>query len=415
MRLHRIPLNSRRGHTLVELVTAMASSAILLAGLGSVMWIASQVANSPSASSHRLRAAEAVNEFANDVRFATFLITRTQRVLEFVVTDRNSDGTAERIRYEWSGVPGDPLQKTVNGGTPVALVDSVQDFQVSVATASENESLTATTDSAEAILASNAVSATGSDRNINQDSFSAQRINPTAFSGVPASATSWNLTRVDFQARRSTGAATENLRVQIRSSGDPYERPTGEVLGEVVIPEANLTSSAGWNTVTFTSPVRGLALHRAVSLVWRGTTGEAGDAARLLTDDNAVTSVNESSDGGASWTYMPARRTYYRVYGTYSSPGTTYNVTHNYAARVNVVLQAGTAAHSRINASVPLANRPELLSANWRTDFDSNPTTDDVTRDGTSDWTMANGGAFSGAASGVWIWRSTVARSAVAS
>jgi len=209
MRLHRIPLNSRRGHTLVELVTAMASSAILLAGLGSVMWIASQVANSPSASSHRLRAAEAVNEFANDVRFATFLITRTQRVLEFVVTDRNSDGTAERIRYEWSGVPGDPLQKTVNGGTPVALVDSVQDFQVSVATASENESLTATTDSAEAILASNAVSATGSDRNINQDSFSAQRINPTAFSGVPASATSWNLTRVDFQARRSTGAATD--------------------------------------------------------------------------------------------------------------------------------------------------------------------------------------------------------------
>ena len=36
-------------------------------------------------------------------------------------------------------------------------------------------------------------------------------------------------------------------------------------------------------------------------------------------------------------------------------------------------------------------NRPELLSAYWRTDFDGNPTTLDVTRDGTSDWTMASG------------------------
>ena len=73
-------------------------------------------------------------------------------MLEFVVTDRTNDGTAERIRYEWSGVPGAPLLKTVNGGTPVALVDSVQDFQISVTTASETTAFTATTDSAAANL-----------------------------------------------------------------------------------------------------------------------------------------------------------------------------------------------------------------------------------------------------------------------
>ena len=401
--------NLRRGHTLVELVTAMVASAALLAGLGSVMLIADQVANTPAASANRLDAAEAVNELANDVRFATFIITRTARVLEFVVTDRTNDGTAERIRYEWSGVPGAALQKTVNGGTPVALVDSVQDFQISVTTANETESFTATTETAAAVLASNTASPSGPDRFISQDSFSAQRINPTGFAGIPAGATAWNATRVDFQAKKN--GSGETLRVQIRSAGDPNDCPTGEVLGEVTILEDNLTPGPGWNTVTFSSPVRGLALHRAYSLVWRGTTGESGTAAALLTDNNASTSVNESNDAGATWTYMPSRRTYYRIYGTYTSPGTTCNVTHNYATRVNVVVQSGVAAHSRVNASVPLANRPELLSAYWRTDFDTNPTTNvpenpttlDFTRDGTADWTMANSGTFSGTVGCVWV------------
>ncbi len=401
--MHLHPHDPRRGHTLIELVTATVSSAILLAGLGSVMLIADQVANTPAASANRLDAAEAANELANDVRFATFFVTRTTHVLEFVVTDRTNDGTAERIRYEWSGVPGDPLQKTVNGGTPVALVDSVQDFQISVTTASETESFTATTETAEAILASNAVAASGSARDINQDSFSAQRINPFGFAGIPADATGWNVTRVDFQGQRNGNG--ETLRVQIRSAGDPSSRPTGEVLGEVAILEDNLTSSPGWNSATFSGPVRGLALHRTYSLVWRGTTGESGTAARLLTDDNASTSVNESNDAGANWSYMPSRRTYYRIYGTYSTPGATYNLTRNYATRVNVVLQAGVATHSRINASVPLANRPELLSAYWRADFDGDPTAADFTRDGTNDWTMTGGGTFNAATlvGGVWM------------
>ncbi len=90
------------------------------------------------------------------------------------------------------------------------------------------------------------------------------------------------------------------------------------------------------------------------------------------------------------------------MYGTYSSPGPTYNVTRNYATRVKVSLQTGEASQSRNDASVPLVNQPELLSGYWRTDFDTNPTTDDVTRDGTNDWATSSGGAFSGASGGIW-------------
>ena len=76
---------------------------------------------------------------------------------------------------------------------------------------------------------------------------------------MPAGATAWNLTKVDFQGRKS-GSVDSTLRVQIRSAGDPYDCPTGEVLGEVVVPEANISGSAGWNTATFTSPIRGLGI-----------------------------------------------------------------------------------------------------------------------------------------------------------
>jgi len=396
------------GHTLVELVTAMVAGTVLLFDLAAVMMIASQVAYTPSASAKRLEAAEAIQELGDEARYATYLVVRSGHVLDFVVTDRDGDAAAERIRYEWSGVPGQPLLRTYNGGTPVAVVDSVQDFQVSASIDSQTASFASTSDSTEAVLASNAATPSGLARSIGANDFSAQRINPSGFAGVPASATSWNLTKVDFQGSRNSSPGT-TLRVQIRSAGDPYDCPTGGVLGEVAVPQANLSGAATWNTVTYTSPIRGLALHRKYSLVWRGTDGEAGTPLRLLTDDNAATSVHESSDAGATWTYMPSRQTYYRVYGTYTSPGTTVNVTRDYATRVNVVLQAGENASSRVDASIPLENTPELLSAYWRTDFDADPTATDVTRDGTNDWTMASG-SFNAAnlVDGVWQASGTI-------
>ena len=91
-------------------------------------------------------------------------------------------------------------------------------------------------------------------------------------------------------------------------------------------------------------------------LVWTGQLNEAGYAAKLVYQDVAdsnVRQVNESIDGGNLWQISPDRRIFYRVYGTYSSPGATYTVTRIYATRVSIVLQSGAAAQSRINASVP--------------------------------------------------------------
>jgi hypothetical protein len=121
-----------------------------------------------------------------------------------------------------------------------------------------------------------------------------------------------------------------------------------------------------------------------------------------------------SEYGGATWEYTSSAQMNYRIWGTYTTSGSTYNVTRNYASRVNVELQAGSASSSRINASVPLVNVPELLSAYWRADFDPDPTTNaplnpttlDVTRDGVADWAMASG-TFNMAKLVNGVWQAT--------
>jgi hypothetical protein len=401
-RIKRKPMPRRRGHTLIELVTATVSSAMLLAGLGSVMMIANQVANTPAASTNRVAASSAIHELSSDLRYATFLITRSTHALEFAVGDRDGDGAAERIRYEWSGVPGAALQKTLNGGTPVDIVADVQDLQLSVLTEAETTVLRPTVDSAESLLASYTAAFSGAVFDVTTTSWFAQRIDPTSFSGAPAGATSWNATRVEFVAQKQGDG--ETLRIQLCSAGEPAYRPSNEVLGEVAILEDTMAGGLGWRSLSFSSPIRTLALHRPYSLVWRGTAGESGTSARLARDTTSTTGTSETVDAGANWTYVAPQRTYYRLYGTFTSPAATVNVNRNFATRVNVALQTGAAAHSRIDASVPLLNRPELLSAYWRADFDTNPTTIDMTRDGTSDWTMAGGGSFNSGTlvGGIW-------------
>jgi hypothetical protein len=125
----------RSGHTLVELWVAMIAGTVLLAGLGSVMLIARQVAYTPSAAMHRTEAANLLSQLTDELQFATQFIAQGPSILEFTVNDRNADGTAERIRYEWSGASGDKkLRKTFNGSAATVVVEEVEDCLFDVRT-----------------------------------------------------------------------------------------------------------------------------------------------------------------------------------------------------------------------------------------------------------------------------------------
>ena len=96
-----------------------------------------------------------------------------------------------------------------------------------------------------------------------------------------------------------------------------------------------------------------------------------------------------------------------RLYGTYTTPGTSYNVTRNYVSSVRIALQSGSQATSRIDASAPLRNLPELLSTYWRTDFDRDPTTTNGNGDTVADWALTGGGTFDSTKLLNGIWTAT--------
>ena len=373
----------RHGFTLLELVVALVASAVLLAGLGSVMLVARQIAYVPASSVERLLAAEAFDELTAELRYATYVTETSATAIEFVVTDRDGDGVSERIRYEWSGTAGDPLLKTVNDGTPSPLVDSVQQLQFTYVTHTETTSVSTTTESAEALLATNATTPSSRTRVIGTAAWSAQQIDPASFASTPPDDTLWwTPTRVEFHCSALAASHEHTLSTQVCSAGDPDDGPTNTMWTCVNTMEANLPVVATWLSLTFPSPGARLSLYQKYAIVWRGLDSDAG---QLTSDDYGSSGVLESEDGGATWQLL-AHQLYYRLYGTYTTPGPDIDVTRTRLGDVQVTLQTGSQAYSRLETSIPLVNRPEVLAAYWRADFDQDPTASDVNGDTTADW-----------------------------
>ncbi len=130
MNIPNRPQRRPQAFTMLELMVAMVASTFLMAGLGSVMFIARQVAYSPTAAERRAKTGDVINQISDELRYATVITQQTSQILEFVVADRNNDGTAEKIRYDWSGAAGEPLRKSVNGATAVDVLTSVYAFNV---------------------------------------------------------------------------------------------------------------------------------------------------------------------------------------------------------------------------------------------------------------------------------------------
>ncbi len=123
---------ARRAFTLVELVTSMAAASALLAGIASTLFVAlraSNPASTPAAS--MLQALSCMADAAAELQYAQAVTESTARSITATVPDRADVDTApEIVRYAWSGVAGDPLTRTYNGGTAARVIPSVQSFAI---------------------------------------------------------------------------------------------------------------------------------------------------------------------------------------------------------------------------------------------------------------------------------------------
>ncbi len=119
------------GFTLVELVASMLSAAILIMGLMSSLYIATQSTdadNTPAPSA--LKTARLIEQLVNELNSATGFTVTDADTIEFTVPDRDNNGSDETIRYEWSGTGGDPLQRKVNTGDLFDFAANVHAFSL---------------------------------------------------------------------------------------------------------------------------------------------------------------------------------------------------------------------------------------------------------------------------------------------
>lgn len=119
----------RPAYTLVELVASIVATGILMAGMGSVLFVAAQSTDENTTSAMQIAASATAHEILSDLQFAKSFVVRSSTAVEFTVATRDLDATDETIRYAWSGTPGDPLTRQYNLLSSAIFIDNVHVFQ----------------------------------------------------------------------------------------------------------------------------------------------------------------------------------------------------------------------------------------------------------------------------------------------
>ena len=190
-----------RGFTLLELVLAMVVSSILLLGLGSALSLATRSVRPDSATGATLEAASAVRMLQDDLRFASRVMALTSQSIDVITTDYDTDGNADRVRYQWSGVSGDPLMRKINDGVWYIVCPSVEGFQIQSHFQSAPERYRTPPTVGNVILLDQYTSGTGTSYiQVNSDSPVSQFIHPDRFVSSVGMAVDqqWRLTQLEI-------------------------------------------------------------------------------------------------------------------------------------------------------------------------------------------------------------------------
>lgn len=122
---------ARAGYTFVELLVSIGAATILMAGLPSCIFIVTQAFSGQNATVTRATTSEIQADIFHDLKHALSFDELTVNAVTITVPDRDNDNIPEKVRYAWSGRPGDPLVYQYNTRTAVNLVEDVHSFNLS--------------------------------------------------------------------------------------------------------------------------------------------------------------------------------------------------------------------------------------------------------------------------------------------
>jgi hypothetical protein len=338
------------------MVLALGVTSVILLGIGSAMLLAGRAmpdVHGPTVES--LAGAEAIEPIVAELQYAVAINQRTTRMIEFTVADRNGDGTPEVIRYEWSGVAGDPLARTYNRGTSVQVLSDIREFGLSYDLQTISKEVPQGNESAETILIGYDSSSDYSDYAIKDTEWYSEYFRPV----LPADAVGWKVTRVRFYAKQA-GAFGGETKVQLQTP-TVGGLPSGIVLEEKTLQESLLPLLYLVQEMTYTQ-VCGLSPQRGLCLVFRWQSD--AEACKLLGQNKNVTAANvtlaKSTDGSVSWSVLPSQSLLFSVYGTVTTAGTPQIQNTYYLTAVGIRLRAGTDNQATVQTSARTINRPEV-------------------------------------------------------
>lgn len=340
-----------RAFTLVELVLACALLALLLtAGRGAILLASKSARSIPADQSVTL--STALNQVSADILSATQVYAISANSIGLIVPDRNGDGEDESIEYTWSGTAGAPLTRTQNSGNAEPIVASMQSFAISTV----ERTITVPgqpTKNTERLVGGNSTSSGLYGTSISSSNARAGSFVPA---NLPASATSWNLTRVRIMVRQNSPVAGAfSVQVQ-RTNG---QVPSGQVLASVNVAESELSASFGWKEVTF-SGIENLSTISPLSIVINRVGSAMVPCDLQITGSGGAQVAGNahfsSSDGGSTWTNNAGNDMIYAVYGIPNTPTPSATGTGVSTVRIRAESSPGVVMH--INVAAP--NVPQV-------------------------------------------------------
>ncbi|MFQ5730799.1 MAG: type II secretion system protein J [Planctomycetaceae bacterium] len=349
-------VSRRRAFTLLELTISLFVSSILMLGLGSAIYIATQ-ATDPDLGALRdsRESGTAAFDVMAELQQAQAFTVRTATTVEFTVADRNGDSLAETIRYSWSGKPGHPLTRRFNGGKTVTVVEDVHDWNLTYDT--KTVAPDDTSFGGELLLKQDQ---SNSGTAAVFDVYSNRRLAGFFKPAMPADALSWQITRVKFIGIAKTGKGT--ISVEVREPG-PGGVPGNKSIDAVEVPASNL--SGVWHEVHFAnagglSPSTGYFITIA-----RASGGVDGAGIQIGTNSTTTPGTTYYSDaGGGVWVQGTTSDVWLKVWGTISTSSSSapQSSPRYFVQSVGMSIQVGPDVASRVTGGVHLLNQPEVAS-----------------------------------------------------
>ena len=99
----------RLAFSLTELLISISLTALLASGMASSLFMAMKASGDDLGTVECRRGVQVADDLACELKYAKAFIEDSPSAVEFISPDQNGDSRDDRIRYEWSGVPGDAV------------------------------------------------------------------------------------------------------------------------------------------------------------------------------------------------------------------------------------------------------------------------------------------------------------------